>query len=174
MARLIDSDLTQTHPTRGTLVDLSATMHAVVAELEIVLRQREVEVVLDRGEPLPPVAGDRDELYRVLTNVMVNAADSMPAGGLIHVRARRTRLQSPSVSAVQIEIADTGLGIAAELVPRVFEEGFTTKHASHGRGLGLAICQEIVRAHGGGIELSSEQGKGTTVRVVLPVAASEA
>ena len=115
------------------------------------------------------MAGDRDALHRVLVNVMINAAESMPAGGLILIRARTEQMGTASATAAEIEIADTGTGIPAELIPRVFEHGFTTKHSVQGSGLGLAICHEIVHAHGGRIELSSEQGKGTTVRLSLPV-----
>ena len=65
-------------------------------------------------------------------------------------------------------MTDTGSGIPAELIPSVFEAGFTTKRSGQGSGLGLGICREIIQMHGGRIDLFSEQGKGTTVRLPLP------
>jgi signal transduction histidine kinase len=100
-------------------------------------------------------------------NVLVNAADSISGGGRIAVRARPAQLPTVFVPAVQIEISDTGAGIPAELIPRVFEQGFSTKRTGH--GLGLGICREIVDIHGGSMELASEQGRGTTVRLSFPI-----
>jgi signal transduction histidine kinase len=169
MTRLIDSCMAQSDLPMGvTLVDLNATIQTVIAELDVWLRQRDVRVVLSGGELLPPVTGDLDALHRVLVNVMINAAESMPAGGAIGIRARTEQTGTASVTAVELEIADTGIGIPAELIPRVFDHGFTTKHTAQTSGLGLAICREIVQAHGGRIALSSEQGRGTTVRLTLP------
>jgi signal transduction histidine kinase len=168
MTRLIDTMAQSDLRIGVTLVDLNATIQAVIAELDVLLRQRDVRVVVGAGEPLPPVAGDRDALHRVLVNVMINAAESMPAGGAIGIRARAEPMDTAPATAVEIEIADTGIGIPAELIPRVFDHGFTTKRAAQTSGLGLAICREIVRAHGGRIALSSEQGRGTTVRLSLP------
>jgi signal transduction histidine kinase len=169
MTRLIDSCMAQSDlQVRVTLIDLNATIQAVIAELDVLLRQRDVQVVWSGAESLPPVAGDRDALHRVLVNVMINATESMPAGGAIHIGARAEQTGAAPLTAVEIEIADTGTGIPADMIPRVFEPGFTTKHSAHTSGLGLAICREIVQAHGGRIELSSEPGRGTTVRLSLP------
>ena len=170
MVRLIDSYRPQPNgPASVTLVDLSAMIRDVMDELEVILERRGIEVALSLHTPLPTVRGDRDALHRVLVNVLVNAADSISGGGRIVVRARPAQLSSVFVSAVQIEITDTGAGIPAELIPRVFEQGFTTKRTGH--GLGLGICREIVEIHGGYMELASEQGKGTTVRLSLPTTA---
>jgi two-component system, NtrC family, sensor kinase len=169
MSRLIDRCMAQSAlQTDVTRVDLNATIRTVIAELDVLLRQRDVRIMLSSVEPLPPVPGDRDALHRVLVNVIVNAAESMPAGGLILIRTRTAQMGPASATAAEIEIADTGAGIPAELIPRVFDHGFTTKHSARERGFGLAICQEIFQAHGGRIELSSEQGKGTTARLTLP------
>ena len=77
------------------------------------------------------------------------------------------RSESPRRGIV-VEVADTGTGIPAELLPKVFNLFVTTKSEARGTGLGLAICQEIVRSHGGTIQLSSQVGEGTCVRVFLP------
>ena len=72
------------------------------------------------------------------------------------------------VTTVHVEFSDSGSGIPVDVIPRVFDDGFTTKRNGEGHGLGLGICREIVQRHGGRIELSSELGKGTTVSLSLP------
>jgi two-component system phosphate regulon sensor histidine kinase PhoR len=167
MVRLLDTCTAPvTPPASVTRVDLSAMIRDVMDELRVILERRAIEIALTVDTPLLPVPGDRDALHRVLVNVLVNAADSISGAGRIVVRARRAQLPSMFLPAVQIEITDTGAGIPAELIPRVFEQGFSTKRA--GRGLGLGICREIVEIHGGSMELASEQGHGTTVRLSLP------
>ena len=167
MVRLLDScTAPPTRPAHATRVDLSAIIRDVIDELDVLLERRDIQIVLSLDTPLPPVRGDRDALHRVLVNVLVNAVDAISGGGHIVVRARPKQPQGRFVPAVQIDIADSGAGIPPELIPRVFEQGFTTKRA--GGGLGLGICREIIEIHGGYIELASELGKGTTVRVSLP------
>jgi signal transduction histidine kinase len=142
----------------------------VLAELEVMLKRSGVQIALNEEPALPPIIGDGDALHRVLENLIVNAVDSMPYGGRISVRARMTEIPVAPVGSVAVEVVDTGSGIPSELVDRVFERGFTTKGPAGGSGLGLAICREILQAHGGRIELSSEPGRGTTVRISVPVA----
>jgi signal transduction histidine kinase len=169
MATLIDSYLP--HPEvmpPVAQVDLKNELRAVVAELDPLLQQRRIQVLMVGTDPLPPVAGDTDALHRVLVNLMVNAADSMPDGGRILIRARTAQVPIASVTAVTIDIIDSGTGIPLDIVAHVFERGFTTKHPGQGAGLGLAICREIMHDHGGLIELSTEPGAGTTVRLCLP------
>jgi signal transduction histidine kinase len=104
----------------------------------------------------------------VLLNLFTNAGDAMPRGGRLAVRVRPGRLP-PDRPAVAIEVADTGTGIPPEVLPRVFDPFFTTKAEGKGTGLGLAICKRIVQQHHGTLEIESELGRGTTVRVSLPV-----
>jgi signal transduction histidine kinase len=117
-----------------------------------------VDVALE--EPLPPVAGDLSELEQVLLNLLTNAREAMPAGGRIDLRAR------PAPGGLEITIADTGIGIPAELLTRVQEPFFTTKE--RGSGLGLAICRSVVWSMGGKLYLESAPGQGTSVRIFLP------
>ena len=170
IAMLIDSCTPQqSRPVHAAFVDVDLMIREVVAELDMMLRQRAVQILVSEQAPLPRVIGDREALHRVLVNLMVNAADSMPGGGRISISARTARFPVASVSGVAIEIADTGGGIPPELASHVFDRGFTTKPPGRGAGLGLAICREIVQAHGGRIELSSEEGRGTTARLSLPI-----
>ena len=119
------------------------------------------------------VRADPNQLQQVVINLLVNAIEATPAGGRVAVRARAARL-GDGQPGVELEVADSGTGIRREDVPRVFDPFFTTKPPGKGTGLGLAICRDIIREHGGSIELQSEVGAGTTVRVWLPVAASAA
>lgn len=154
--------------THVTFVDLNVTLRSVVAELDVLLQQRGVEVEMV-GEAVPLVIGDRDALHRVFVNVIVNAAESMSNGGRILVHAHLEQASMASLPSVAIDFADSGSGIPPALMSHVFERGVTTKNSGHESGLGLAICQEIVEAHGGRIGLSSAPGEGTIVYLSLPI-----
>jgi signal transduction histidine kinase len=169
MTRLIEHCVTDL-AMQAEPVDLNATLSSVIAELEVLLRRHEVRVVFNRGDA-PPVAGDSDGLHRVFVNILTNALESMPEGGMIAVGVRTHGIRNALATFAEIEIADTGIGIAPDLIPRVFDHGFSTKNSSRLRGHGLAICRQIVQAHGGRLELFSEQHIGTSVRILLPVAA---
>ena len=123
---------------------------------------------------LPPLRGDRRLLAQALFNLIANAKEAMPAGGTIGIKVRRAPLSSVNGRVhrdVAISVVDDGPGIAAKDQERVFDPFFTTKPT--GTGLGLALTQKIVCAHGGSIELSSEPGRGSRFTVFLPVADGE-
>ncbi len=141
-----------------------ATYAAGVARAEFRHRAR---LEVDVGN-VPPVNGNETRLGQVLINLLVNAAQAIPEGAaernLISLRARHH-----GSSHVAIEVSDTGSGMTPELVARAFDPFVTTKEGS-GAGLGLSICHRIVCGLGGTIEAESELGRGSTFRVVLPVA----
>jgi signal transduction histidine kinase len=126
------------------------------------LVKRGIKVVRDIGDGIPAVYADREQLTQLFLNLFSNASDAMPAGGTLTIRARMN-------GALVIEIADTGVGI----LPEPF---FTTKPEGKGTGLGLAICRRAVLNHRGTLEITSDgvAGKGTTIRIILPVAATPA
>jgi two-component system sensor histidine kinase HydH len=99
-------------------------------------------------------------LRRALLNLVQNALDAMPQGGTLTVAAQGTATH------VQIEVRDTGGGVPAAYLPRLFEPLYTTKPG--GTGLGLYIVQEIVKAHGGDVTVQSAAGRDTTFTVTLP------
>ena len=113
-----------------------------------------------------PVRVDARRIGRVLANLTANALRHTPAGGRIHLAARRT------TEGVEVEVADTGEGIRPEDLPYVFDRFYrgekSRSRATGGAGLGLAIAQGIVEAHGGSIRVESEVGHGAQFVFVLP------
>jgi two-component system NtrC family sensor kinase len=114
---------------------------------------------------LPRLIADGAQLQQVFTNIIANAAEAMDGNGVLTIR---TYLDYQT-DCIKVEFADTGHGIREEDKPRLFEPFFTTKEVGKGTGLGLAISYGIVQKHQGAIEVQSEQGKGSTFTVVLPL-----
>ena len=127
-----------------------------------------VDVELAPDERLV-VRADRDQLVQVLMALMLNAMDAMNQSGAILLRAFRSPVRGEEVV---MEVIDEGSGISATVQQRLFEPFFTTKPPGRGTGLGLSICYGIVADHGGRIEVESTVGKGSTFRVILPLAES--
>ena len=111
---------------------------------------------------LPLVQGSKDKLKQVLLNIVANARDAMPGGGTLSITAK------PECGFVNIEIGDTGVGIPAENLGRIFDAFFTTKEKVSGVGLGLSVCHGIVSQHDGKISVRSKPGEGSTFIVSLP------
>ena len=126
-----------------------------------------IEVVKDLQPDLPPLRLDPNLLHQVLLNILVNARQAMPNGGPLTVRTRRRDNPAGAGQAVEVVIADAGVGIQKEDFPRIFQPFFTTK--AQGTGLGLAIAARIVEQHNGQIAVESEVGKGTTFRIIFSV-----
>jgi two-component system NtrC family sensor kinase len=124
---------------------------------------RNIEIALTAEENLPQVLIDPVELEQVLVNLINNSIDALPKGGYIRVKARREGDQ------VHLEVQDNGVGIAREELERIFEPFYTTKPTGEGTGLGLSVCYGIVHSWGGRIKADSEPGKGTTMRILLPL-----
>jgi len=120
----------------------------------------EIKCNLDLDSRLEPVAADPDLLHRALSNLVLNAMDAMPSGGVLTLRTRDDRAK------VVIEVADTGSGLTREEIERIFTPYYTSKQ--HGTGLGLAIVQSVISDHGGTISVQSEPGHGTNFVIELP------
>jgi PAS domain S-box-containing protein len=143
-----------------------------VVELALTLTAHEIHrhahLLTDYG-PMPQVEADDARLAHVFINLLINAAQALEGrGGVNEVRIVTS---TDAAGQAVIEIRDTGSGIPASMLDRVFDAFFTTKPIGIGTGLGLYISHNIVSALGGSIEVVSEEGVGTTFRVVLPPAA---
>jgi len=124
-----------------------------------------VELHTSLAEELPLLHCDPSQIEQVLLAVIVNAADAMPKGGNLWVESHL----SGDGCKVVILVRDDGSGIPPEIMPKIFEPFVTTKDATHGTGLGLAVSRGIIERHSGQIKIDSEVGKGTTVTITLPV-----
>jgi two-component system NtrC family sensor kinase len=133
-----------------------------------------VEIALDLAPGLPPVWLDADLIKQVVMNMLVNAQHAIENGGSVNVRTslcaqpRSVEPGAPPVPMVEISIIDSGCGIPAQNLSRIFDPFFTSKEVGKGTGLGLAVSHGIVRAHGGTIEVESKVGEGSTFRIFLP------
>jgi signal transduction histidine kinase len=146
-------------------VDLAALAAVHVESIRATARNKDVDVVLVVEDDPPPLHADEMRLGQLLDNLLANAVKFTPGGG--HVRIR-IAMESDSV---RIDVSDTGVGIPADEVDRLFDRFFraSTANTIAGTGLGLSIAKSIVEAHGGTIGVSSEVGVGTTFRVDLPI-----
>ena len=118
-----------------------------------------------RMDPTVRIEGNRRQLQQILWNLLLNAAQSMTEGGEIRVEAEQTRSRA-GVPSVSWRVKDTGRGIAAENLTRIFDPFYTSRQG--GTGLGLAIVHRIVENHGGRIHVLSDLGKGTVFEIELP------
>lgn len=158
---------------RAEVVSLAERVEAVRAMIAGSMR-KSVKLVAAVGPETWPVKVDPGELELGLVNIAFNARDAMPDGGLITITAENVLLSSEDNAAglqgefVALRVTDTGIGIAADVLPQVFEPFFTTKGPEKGTGLGLAQVYGLAQQSGGAVTIDSEIGKGTTVTIYLP------
>jgi len=148
---------------RRVLTDLNALAHKTAELLSHQKRFAGRRIVVEPAEDLPMVTVNEGQLRQVFLGIAANALEAMDAEGTLWIRTRRRRDE------IEIEFEDEGPGIPEEILARVFDPFFTTKPPGQGTGLGLAIAQGIVTDHGGRIEVTSNVGKGSIFRVVVPV-----
>jgi two-component system NtrC family sensor kinase len=132
---------------------------------------RGVELSSSLSPNLPPVLGDPIYLQTLFLNLITNALDAMPTGGLLTIKTQEASSPSSSENGrwLKISIIDTGIGLTEESKKRIFDPFYTTKKIGEGTGLGLAICEKIVREHFGRLEVESTVGKGSSFFVFIPV-----
>src|SRR5438445_463719 len=167
---------------RRSRLDLqSIDLGGLIGDLSGFLRRilpADVEIVTASEEDLPDVRADVHATEQILFNLVTNARDAMPDGGVLRIETRRQHLTEDqrqawgSVRAGEhlcLSVGDTGVGMDEETRTHMFEPFFTTKPAGKGTGLGLATVYGLVKQHGGGIDVDSEPGKGTRFRIYFPV-----
>lgn len=149
-------------------VDLGRLVRETVSLLEPLARKQHVEIEVDaRGAHVARV--NAGEIQQVLSNLIMNAVQAMPDGGVIHVGVESpVRRDRSGASFVRLSVRDEGVGIPAEVLPHVFDPFFTTKEVGTGTGLGLSVTFGIVRDHGGTIEARSPAEGGAEFVAYLP------
>lgn len=165
----------------GNLHDLIA---ASLRVCEPLLASKKIAVVKDLVDRPPPVFLDPTQMQQALINLFTNAQQAMPEGGRLTIRTARRQMTAVQdwvgrratdrlklgEEVLVCEVHDTGGGIPPDKLDRIFEPFFTTKSSGEGTGLGLWIVRAIIEAHRGLIEVESQEGRGTTVRILLPCA----
>ncbi len=141
-------------------LDLIDILEESLSVLEPEMEGAGITIDIEIASGVPVVLGDRDQIKQVFFNLLKNARQAMNKGGVIKVRA------FSDDDEVYVQFGDTGNGIAEEDLPRVFQPYFTTRKGGH--GLGMMICERIMRAHGGRIGIDSRRGVGTVVTLEFP------
>ena len=171
--RNIAGDLTalaSERPKARQWVDPSAVLERVARGFAPQARWKRVQLKWQSDPELPPIHVDSAGLEQVLTNLVANALNAAPARSLVQLGAR---LAAPGCGSIEFEVLDQGTGIAPEVLPRLFEPFFTTRHEHGGTGLGLAVAQGIVRAHGGSIQASNRTDSACGARFCVSLPLSE-
>jgi two-component system phosphate regulon sensor histidine kinase PhoR len=174
LARFVDDLLSVSSMELGSLslnkqvTDLGRLLTEVLTKIRPQVAEKELELEVVLPEKLPEPELDKDKIATVLVNLLGNAVKYTPEGGRIAFRVNITDQN------IEIGVEDTGVGIAADEVGKVFEKFFRSSdprvQAETGTGLGLALAQEVARLHGGCITVESEINKGSTFTVTLPLA----
>ncbi|MFZ3207453.1 MAG: PAS domain S-box protein, partial [Geobacteraceae bacterium] len=156
-------------------------MNQVVLETQTLMRRllrEDTELLIKTAETVLPIRGDAGQIGQILLNLVNNAAQAMPDGGMVSICAKMIELDQAFVKAhgfgkpgsyALLSVSDTGTGMDEETRLRIFEPFFTTKGVGEGTGLGLSIVYGIVKQHGGYINCYSEPGKGATFRIYIPL-----
>ncbi len=174
--RLADSVknlLSSTRPPKPQLrtLDVNEVLEELIHLSEPWFLARNVRFSITLSPNLPPLLGDPTHLQTLFLNLITNALDAMPQGGVLTIKTRQVPppLSSEDGKWLEISIIDTGIGITEESKKRIFDPFFTTKKMGEGTGLGLPICEKIIKEHSGRIEVESEVGKGSRFSIFIPV-----
>ena len=168
-AKIVNGLLNLARPGRPDVAgpaDLNAVVNDVLALLEPQLRASNVKVRRELATTPAVVQGVEFKLQQVFLNLFLNARDAMPAGGWLTIRTRVGERDA------FVEISDTGGGIPAELISRIYDPFFTTKVPGQGTGLGLSVTYGVIQEHRGSIECESDPGQGTRFTLTLPLVAA--
>jgi CheY-like chemotaxis protein/two-component sensor histidine kinase len=164
-------------PLQASAVDLARLVRDM-ADLVASTTGPQIEVIVDIAEPLPPALADPNQLEMALLNLSVNARDAMPEGGRLRIAAQveagsgQGKARGRGAGFVRLSVADTGTGMDAATLARAVEPFFSTKGVGKGTGLGLSMVHGLVAQLGGRLEIASVLGEGTTIHLLLPIAAA--
>jgi two-component system, NtrC family, sensor kinase len=143
--------------------DIDTLLERTILLLDYQFRKNQIKIDKTIANDFPSIHVDRNQMEQVLINILLNALQAMPEGGVLRIKAAVVKEHAC------VTVSDTGKGIAEELLPKIFDPFFTTKGEGAGTGLGLWISQGIVERHHGTIQISSREGTGTTVEIQLPL-----
>lgn len=164
------------------MLDLRSVVDGVEGMLRRLIRE-DIQLVTTHGSRIGLISADPGQIEQIIINLVVNARDAMPMGGRISIEtsSATSRRRDPAFAQghdpeehyVMLTVSDTGIGMDAATIGRIFEPFFTTKGTGKGTGLGLSTVYGIVKQSGGHIDVSSEPGRGTTIKVFFPCIASD-
>ena len=165
---------------RQALKPESTNINALVEEFSVLLQRtlgETIQVKRFLGSGLSPALVDKNQLETCLLNLTLNARDSMPKGGKLTIRTQHyikpdhhlTFSDLPAGHYIMLSVSDQGEGMSDETISRAFEPFYTTKPSGVGTGLGLSMVYGFVKQSGGGIDIRSRQGGGTTIRLIFPI-----
>jgi len=150
-------------------VQLNDVLNSTIDLMRLDKRMKSsIEIVSSFDSLLPKTMIDEGQISQVFINIILNALDAMPDGGVLKVSTRAERNES-GACIISISISDTGSGIPTSEIDKIFDPFYTTKEAGMGTGLGLSISYDIVKRFGGDINVRSEAEKGTVFTIYLPV-----
>jgi two-component system NtrC family sensor kinase len=147
-------------------VKIGELIEGILLVMEKQMRESNIQIVASFDPDIPEIMASTNQMRQVMLNMFKNAKEAMPMGGTLFVRT------SKEDDRVLIHIQDTGTGIQKAIKDKIFDAFFTTKQKVKGVGLGLSVCYGIIRDHGGEIKVESEEGKGTTFTIGLPIESS--
>lgn len=159
-------DFARPQATTGRLIDIAGVIDRTLNMIKNRLHKQKVALAKDIQADLPKITADAHQLEQVLINLYLNALDSMLDGGMLTVATAARSVGSEPM--MVITVADTGVGIEKNDLSRIFQPFFTTGKRT-GLGLGLSVCERIVKNHGGRIDVQSRRGEGSTFQIYLPL-----
>ncbi len=144
-------------------VKINELIEGILLVMEKQMRESNIKLETSFDDEIPEVMASTNQMRQVMLNILKNAKEAMPKGGNLAVQTRKEDKH------VVIHVRDTGVGIPEEIRDKIFEAFFTTKQKVKGVGLGLSVCYGIIKDHGGEIKVESEEGRGTTLKILLPI-----
>ena len=144
-------------------IKIDELIEGILLVMEKQMRESNIQVETSFDPDIPEIMASTNQMRQVMLNILKNAKEAMPKGGVLTVRTGKED------NKVLVQIQDTGIGIPEEIRDKIFEAFFTTKQKVKGVGLGLSVCYGIIKDHGGEIKVESEEGKGTTFVISLPI-----
>jgi two-component system NtrC family sensor kinase len=144
-------------------IKINELIEGILLVMEKQMKESNIKVDISLDPSIPEIMASTNQMRQVMLNILKNAKEAMPKGGSLAVKTARDG------NKILIHVQDSGVGIPEDIKDKVFEAFFTTKQKVKGVGLGLSVCYGIVKDHHGEITIESEEGKGATFIITLPI-----